>query len=174
MVRSAADPTALVPSIRAEIARLDRTLPVANVRTMDEVLSSARSRQRFLTLLLGLFAGIALVLAAVGTYGVMAYSVAQRTSEFGIRMAIGAGPGDVLRLVLLQGLKLGGVGVVAGTAGALGLTRWVRGLVFGIDAPDAATFAATAALLLGVTLAACYVPARRATLVDPLEALRYE
>jgi len=89
-------------------------------------------------------------------------------------MAIGAGPGDVLRLVLLQGLKLGSVGVVAGTAGALGLTRWVRGLVFGIDAPDAATFAATAALLLGVTLAACYVPARRATLVDPLEALRYE
>jgi len=174
VVRSAADPTALVPSIRAEIARLDRTLPVANVRTMDEVLSSARSRQRFLTLLLGLFAGIALVLAAVGTYGVMAYSVAQRTSEFGIRMAIGAGPVDVLRLVLLQGLKLGSVGVVAGTAGALGLTRWVRGLVFGIDAPDAATFAATAALLLAVTLAACYVPARRATLVDPLEALRYE
>ena len=114
------------------------------------------------------------MLAAVGTYGVMSYSVAQRTSEFGIRMALGAAQADVLRLVLVQGLRLGLIGVFAGGLGAAGLTRWVRGLVFGIDSPDPATFAATAVVLLAVTLSACFVPARRATLVDPLESLRYE
>jgi putative ABC transport system permease protein len=174
VVRTAGDPTKLVSTIRAEIARLDSSLPVASIRTMDEVLQSARSRQRFLTLLLGLFSAVALVLATVGTYGVMSYTVAQRTSEFGIRMAIGAGPRDVLRLVVAQGAKLAAFGVVLGAAGAFGLARWVRGMVFGIDLPDAWTFAATAALLVAVTLAACYVPARRATRVDPLEALRYE
>jgi putative ABC transport system permease protein len=173
-IRTAGEPTAIVSAARAEIARLDATLPIAAVRTMEEVMQVGRSRQRFLTLLLGLFSGIALVLAAVGTYGVMSYSVAQRTSEFGIRMAIGAHRRDVLRLVLAQGLKLGGIGVGAGALGALGLARWVRGQVFGIESPDPSTLAATGLLLLVVTLAACFVPARRATLVDPLDALRYE
>jgi putative ABC transport system permease protein len=144
------------------------------VRTMDDVLSVAQSRPRFLTLLLALFSSVALVLAAVGLYGVISYSVAQRTSEIGIRISMGAQPGDVLKLILGQGLRLGVCGVSAGAAGAFLLTRLMRGLLFGINAFDPMTFAAMAAILLAVVILASYVPARRATKVDPMVALRYE
>jgi putative ABC transport system permease protein len=141
---------------------------------MDELLSEAQARPRFLTLLLTLFAGVALVLAAVGIYGVISYSVAQRTSEFGIRIAMGARPSDVIGMVLGQGLMLGAIGVVLGAAGAFALTRLIRGLLFGISSFDPLTFAVMAVVLAAVTLVACWLPARRATRVDPMVALRYE
>jgi putative ABC transport system permease protein len=174
VVRSAGDPRGLAAAVRRKIVSLDRALPVASIRTMEDVLSAARARPRFLTLLLGLFSAIALVLAATGTYGVMSYIVAQRTSEIGIRMAIGARQSDILEMVLRQGAMLGLAGVVLGTLGALGLSRYVRGRVFGIETPDPGTFLATAGLLMVIILLACYIPARRAMRVDPLDALRYE
>ncbi len=174
IVRAKGDPARMVGPSRGVIHEIDSSLPVAEVRTMDEVLSSAQARPRFLTLLLTMFSGVALVLAAVGIYGVISYSVAQRTNEFGIRMAMGAGPRDVLRMVLGQGLLLGLSGVALGAAGALALTRLIRGLLFGISSFDPLTFVVMAALLTAVTLVACWVPARRATRVDPMVALRYE
>ncbi len=174
VLRTRGEPEKTIASARSVIRDIDSSLPVAAVRTMDEVMSSAQARPRFLTMLLTMFASVALVLAAVGIYGVISYSVAQRTSEFGIRMAMGAGPFDVLRMVLGQGLLLGGIGVVLGAAGALALTRLIRGLLFGISSFDPLTFAAMAAVLTLVTLVACWIPARRATRVDPMVALRYE
>jgi putative ABC transport system permease protein len=168
------DPMRMASAARAVIREMDASLPVAAVRTMDDVLSTAQSRPRFLTLLLTLFAGTALVLAAVGIYGVISYSVAQRTNEFGIRMAMGARPRDVLGMVLRQALALGGIGVVIGAAGALVLTRLIRGLLFGISFFDPLTFAVMAIVLTVVTLVASWAPARRATRVDPMIALRYE
>jgi putative ABC transport system permease protein len=167
-------PGALMPAIRREITNLDPNLPIAQVREMEEVIAAATTRPRFLTVLLSLFSAIALGLAAVGIYGVMAYTVAQRTQEFGIRLAIGASPSDVLRLVMGQGLTLGLVGVAAGAIGAVTLTSFLKQLLFGVEAFDPITFAATAFLLTLVILAACYLPARRATRVDPMVALRYE
>ncbi len=167
-------PGALMPAIRREIQALDPNLPIAQVREMDEVIAAATTRPRFLTVLLTLFSVIALGLAAVGIYGVMAYTVAQRTQEFGIRLAIGASPADVLRLVMGQGLTLGLVGVAAGAIGAVTLTSFLKQLLFGVEAFDPITFATTALLLTLVILAACYLPARRATRVDPMVALRYE
>jgi putative ABC transport system permease protein len=167
-------PGALMPAIRREIQALDPNLPIAQVREMDEVIAAATTRPRFLTVLLTLFSVIALGLAAVGIYGVMAYTVAQRTQEFGIRLAIGATPANVLRLVMGQGLTLGLVGVAAGAIGAVTLTSFLKQLLFGVEAFDPITFATTALLLTLVILAACYLPARRATRVDPMVALRYE
>ena len=141
---------------------------------MSDVIDAATTRPRFLTVLLSLFSFIAVALAAVGIYGVMAYTVAQRTQEFGIRMAIGAGSSDVLWLVLGQGMKIGLIGVALGAAGAFALTRLLRQLLFGVDSFDPATFMVTALLLTVVIMAACYIPARRATRVDPMVALRYE
>jgi ABC-type antimicrobial peptide transport system permease subunit len=141
---------------------------------MSDVIDAATTRPRFLTVLLSLFSFIAVSLAAVGIYGVMAYTVAQRTQEFGIRMAVGAEGSDVLWLVLSQGMKIGMIGVALGAAGAFGLTRLLRQLLFGIDSFDPATFAITGMLLTFVILAACYIPARRATRIDPIVALRYE
>jgi predicted permease len=174
ILRSSTDPRRLAQAARQEIRALDPALPVAAVRTMDDVLSAAQSRPRFLTLLLALFSAVALVLAAVGLYGVISYSVAQRTNEIGIRMAMGARPRDVQSMILAQGLRLGALGVALGAAGAFALTRLIRGLLFGVSSFDPATFLAMAVVLIGVTLAACYVPARRATQVDPMSALRYE
>ncbi|MFN0105918.1 MAG: FtsX-like permease family protein, partial [Bryobacteraceae bacterium] len=174
LVKTPGDPRTIVGAVRAQIFRLDPTLPVAQVRLMSEVIDAATTRPRFLTVLLSLFSLIALALAAVGIYGVMAYTVAQRTQEFGIRMAIGAGSSDVLWMVLSQGMRIGLIGVGFGAAGAFALTRLLRQLLFGIDSFDPATFVITAALLTVVILAACYVPARRATRVDPIVALRYE
>jgi predicted permease len=173
-VRTAGDPSSLISAVRAAIRDIDPSLPIAQVRTMDEVLAGARSRPQFLTTLLGLFSTIALLLAAVGLYGVISYSVTRRMTEFGIRMAMGAKTSDVLGLVLSQGLKLAAVGVLAGALGALALTRLISGLLFGVSSFDPLTFCAMAVLLGAVTVAACIIPARRATKVDPLIALRYE
>ena len=174
VLRTKGDPLQLVSAARNVFRDIDASLPVSSVRTMDEVMSSAQARPRFLTTLLSLFSGVALVLAAVGIYGVISYSVAQRTSEFGIRMAMGASPVDVLGMVLKQGLLLGAIGVAIGAAGALALTRLIRGLLFGISTFDPVTFVVMALALTLVTLAACWAPARRATMVDPVVALRYE
>ncbi len=173
-VRTQRDPDELINSLRAEIHSIDGSLPISSVRTMDDVIVATQSRPRFLAILLTMFSGVALVLAAVGLYGVISYSVAQRTSEFGIRMALGAGPSDVLGMVIGQGARLALAGVVAGGLGALALTRMMRGLLFGIDFFDPLTFTVMAAVLAAVMLVACYVPARRATRVDPMVALRYE
>lgn len=173
-VRTAGDPHSLIGAVRAAVREIDPSLPVAQVRTMDEVLAGARSRPRFLTTLLGLFSFTALLLAAVGLYGVISYSVTRRMTEFGIRMAMGAKSSDVLGLVLAQGLKLAAAGVLAGALGALALTRLIRGLLYGVSSFDPMTFCAMALLLGAVTVAACIIPAHRATKVDPLIALRYE
>jgi putative ABC transport system permease protein len=174
VLKTRGDPMKLASAARGVIREIDAGLPVAALRTMDEVISSAQSRPRFLTMLLTLFSSVALILAAVGIYGVISYSVAQRTSEFGIRMAMGASQGNVLGMVLKQGLIMGGIGVAIGAAGALALTRLIRGLLFGISSFDPVTFLVMAAILTAVTLTACFVPARRATKVDPMVALRYE
>jgi putative ABC transport system permease protein len=173
-LRAAGDPHSMVSAVRAAVRDLDPSLPVSQVQTMTETLDAARSRPRFLATLLGLFSATALLLAAVGLYGVISYSVARRTTEFGIRMAMGAEAGDVVRLVAAQGLKLAAIGVLAGAAGALALTRLIRGLLFGVSSFDPLTFLAMAGLLAAVTAIACVIPAMRATKVDPLVALRYE
>ncbi|MBI4905809.1 MAG: ABC transporter permease [Acidobacteria bacterium] len=174
MVRTKGDPMSMARAVRAEVAAVDGSLPVEQIRTMEDIVSSANARPRFLTVLLGLFSATALLLAALGIYGVMSYLVAQRTAEFGIRMAIGAQQGDVLWLVLRQGLVMALVGVVTGVAGALALTRLLKQFLFGVDAVDPLTFAAMAFTLGATVLVACIFPARRATQVDPMRALRYE
>ncbi|HLJ45694.1 MAG TPA: ABC transporter permease [Bryobacteraceae bacterium] len=174
VVKAAGDPKSLVSPVRSAIHAIDPALPVAQVLTMDEVMAGARSRPRFLTTLLSLFSMTALILAAVGLYGVISYAVTRRTTEFGIRMALGASAADVTGLVLRHGMTLAVAGVAAGAAGALILTRLIRGLLFGIDAFDPLTFAAMALLLAGVAAVASIVPARRATRCDPMVALRYE
>jgi putative ABC transport system permease protein len=141
---------------------------------MNEVAAASFDARRFNMLLLTLFAGLALVLAAVGVYGVMSYGVTQRTHEIGIRMALGAQVGNVMRLVMKSGLVITIIGVVIGLGGAFALTRLMSSLLFGVEPTDMATFAAVSVCLLVIALAACYIPARRATKVDPLQALRYE
>ena len=173
-VKTAGDPNRIVSAVRSQVAGLDPALPISQIRLMDDVVSAASARPRFLTVLLSLFSFIAVALAAVGIYGVMAFLVARRTQEFGIRMAIGAGRAHVLALVLQQGLRMGIAGVAIGAVGALLLTRLMRQLLYGVGTFDLLTFGGTAALLIVVILVACYVPARRATRVDPTVALRYE
>ena len=141
---------------------------------MEDVLSSAQSRPRFLTLLLTLFSGIALIIATVGIYGVISYSVARRSKEFGLRMALGARPANILGLVLKQGVLLTSIGVVVGVVAALILTRLMASLLFAIKPTDAITYLGVSALLAAVAILASYIPARRATQVDPIKALRYE
>jgi putative ABC transport system permease protein len=174
VVRTDGDPAAIAPAIQREIRTLDPNQPVSDVRTMNQVMSEWVSRSRFNTLLLGLFAGLATLLSAVGIFGVMNYSVALRTRELGLRLAVGAQPRQVLLLVLKQGLLLTIVGVVLGLAAAFALTRLLSGLLFGIGAVDVTTFATISLLLVVVSLLACYLPARRAMRIDPLKALRYE
>jgi putative ABC transport system permease protein len=164
----------LVPSVRAGIRAVDASAAISAVRHMNDVIGAARSRPRFIALLLTLFSAVSLVLAALGIYGVMSYSVAQRTNEIGIRMAMGAHSKDVLGLILRGGLGIAIAGTISGAAGAFALTRVLRGLLFGVSSFDAATFLIMAAGLVAVTLFACYVPARRASKVDPMIALRYE
>jgi putative ABC transport system permease protein len=173
-VKTRSDPNRIVSAVRLQLADLDPALPVAQVRLMEDIISAASARPRFLTVLLSLFSFIAVGLAAVGIYGVMAFLVARRTQEFGIRMAIGAEASHVLGLVLTQGMRMGIAGIGLGALGALLLTRLIRQLLFGVGSFDPLTFVATATILVIVILAACYIPARRATRVDPLVALRYE
>jgi len=147
---------------------------VVKIRTMEENMATSVTEPRFRTWLIGIFAALALVLAAVGIYGVMSYSVNQRTNEMGIRVTLGAQPNDVFRIVVGEGLRLALIGVGVGLIGALAATRVLRTFLYGVSAIDPVTFAVTAALLTLVAVAACYFPARRATRVDPMVALRYE
>jgi putative ABC transport system permease protein len=173
-VRTESAPLGLAGAVENEIRNLNKDLPVANVRAMEQIVAASLKQRRVTMLLLGVFAGIAVMLASVGIYGVIAYSVARRTHEIGIRMALGAQRRDVLRLVVGRGAGLVLAGVALGVAGALALTRVMSSLLYGVGAADPPTLAATALLLTAVSLLACYVPARRATKVDPLAALRYE
>jgi predicted permease len=173
-VRTSLEPMRLVPAIRQEVAALDRNVPVTGERTVEEILSKMTARVRFNTTLLGIFAAVALLLAAVGIYGVLSYSVTQRTHELGIRLALGARARDVLWLVVKQGMSLALVGVALGLVASFGLTRLMATLLFGVGTTDPPTFAGIALLLTGVALLACYIPARRATKVDPLTALRHD
>lgn len=174
VVRTDGDPTAIAPAVQREIRSLDPNQPVSDVRTMNQVMSEWVSRSRFNTLLLGLFAGLATLLSAVGIFGVMNYSVALRTREIGLRLAIGAQPRQVLLLILRQGLFLTVAGLALGLVAAFGLTRLLSGLLFEVEAFDVTTFTAISLLLVLVSLLACYLPARRAMGIDPLSALRYE
>jgi len=161
-------------AVRREISALDKDVPIFNVKTMKEVLYESVARERFTVLLLAIFAAVALILSAVGIYGVMSYAVTQRTHEIGIRMALGASVSDVLGLVVRQGIKLALGGVGLGVAGAFALTRLIEKLLFGVGATDPLTFTVISLLLTFVALLACWLPARRAAKVDPMIALRYE
>jgi putative ABC transport system permease protein len=175
VVRSAsADAASLAPAVREALREVDPGLPLANVTTMAELEADAVSQPRFVTLLVGLFAAVALTLALVGVYGVLSYAVAQRTSEIGLRMALGATRADVLRLVLVDGLRMVGVGAGIGVAGAAAAGHAMRTLLFGVGAVDLPTLGATVALLVAAAAIACAAPARRAIRIDPMEALRYE
>ncbi len=173
-VRSAADQESLLSAVRAEVRALDADLPVFAVRTFQQVLDETVGERRLTLFTLGLFAGLAVVLAAVGLYGVMAFMVTQRTREIGVRLALGATRSDILRMVVGQGTRLALLGVLIGLAGGLALTRFLASLLFGVSATDPGTFAGVAALLMAVALVACWIPARRAARVDPMVALRYE
>ena len=173
-IRTQGDPLSIVGAVRKEVHALDPDQPIAAVRKMSDWVESSTAGPRYRTTLLGLFAALAMILAATGIYGVMSYSVAQRTHEIGVRMALGARQFDVLKLVVRQGMLLTLVGVILGLLGAFGLTRVMASLLFGVTAKDPFTFAAVAALLIAVAFVACFIPARRATKVDPLVALRYE
>ena len=173
-IRTLGEPMSLAGAAEGEIRKLDKNLPVANIRSMEEIVSTSLAQRRLMMLLFAGFAVIAVALAAVGIYGVIAYSVAQRTHELGIRMALGAQLTDVLKLILKEGMVLALIGVAIGLGGALALTRLITGLLFGVTPTDAVTFGVVAGGLMVVALFACYIPARRATKVDPLVALRYE
>jgi putative ABC transport system permease protein len=161
-------------SVEAAIHQVDKDQPLYNVRPMQEVVSGSLSSRRFGVLLLGLFGFLALALASVGIYGVMAYSVAQRTSEIGIRMALGAERGRVLRMVLGSGLRMAVAGVVVGVILSFGLTRFLTKALYGVGSSDGLTFAGSSLLLIAVAIVASYIPAWRATKVDPVIALRAE
>ena len=172
VVRAAGDPNAIVPSVRAAVASIDAGLPVANVRPMAEVVSAAAGQPRFTTTVMSFFAGIAFFLAALGLYGILAYGVEQRIREIGVRVALGAGRRDILRLIVGNGLGLAATGVIIGVPAALVLTRLMGGVLAGVTNTDPATYVAVVALLSASALLASYLPARRATRVDPLVALR--
>ena len=172
--RSAGDPMQLLTAVQQQVWAIDKDLPVTHVRTYDELISQSVSERRFQTLLLGLFASLALILAMVGIYGVISYSVSQRTPEIGIRMALGATRGGILRMVVGRAMVLIGVGIVVGGAGAFALSRYLKSLLFEVKPGDPWTYASIALLLAVVALAASMAPARRATRVDPMIALRYE
>ncbi len=174
VVRSASNPSSLTAAVKSQIQMIDKDLPVDEAKTMQRLLSDSSSGRRFNMLLLTAFAVISLILAMVGIYGVMSYTVTQRTHEIGIRVAIGAQSRDVFRMVIRQGMLLAMIGVAFGLAGAFALTRLMTTMLFGVAPNDPATFVGIALLLIGVALVACYIPGRRATKVNPLEALHYE
>ncbi|HEX6719259.1 MAG TPA: FtsX-like permease family protein, partial [Pyrinomonadaceae bacterium] len=174
VVRTANDPRSLTSAIREQVLAVDPNQPVYDVKTMEERVAQTLETRRFAVVLLGVFGTLALLLAAIGLYGVLAFAVSQRTREIGIYMALGAGARNVLLMVIKQGMSLVVVGVVLGLAGAYALTRTMRSLLFEVGPTDSLTFVVVPLLLALVGLIACYVPARRATKVDPLVALRYE
>ncbi len=174
VIRTANDPLSLASAVRKEVAAIDPNQPVANIKTMERWVSESVAQPRFRTLLLGLFSAVALLLSVVGIYGVMSYAVAQRTHELGIRMALGASPGDLLGMVIRQGMKLALAGAAIGLVVALALTSLIKDLLFGVEATDPLTYVSIVILLTGVAVLACYLPARRATKVDPMIALRQE
>jgi ABC-type antimicrobial peptide transport system permease subunit len=172
--RTQGDSAGTAQSLKQEIWKVDAQIPVTKVETMSEVAASSFAARRFNMSLLSLFAGLALVLAAIGIYGVMSNAVTQRTQEIGIRLALGARTVDVLKLIVRNGMMLVVIGVVVGLAGAFALTRLMTTLLFGVTPTDGLTIVIVSAVLIGVALVACLIPARRATKVDPLVALRYE
>jgi putative ABC transport system permease protein len=174
VVRTAVDPSSVIAGVRQEVAKLDPELPLSDVSTVQQAMDRSLVTTRLTNSLLAGFAATALLLALTGIYGVMSLNVANRRNEFGIRIALGAQAGNVLRMILGQGLRLAVVGVALGLVGAFALTRLLKGLLFGISASDPLTFVVIASLLVGVALLACWLPARRATKIDPLEALRNE
>ena len=173
-IRAGSDPSALRSAIQQEFLAVDGQLAVSKIRSMEQVIAESTARQNFNMLLLSIFAGLALLLAAIGIYGLMSYTVEQRTQEIGIRMALGAGRGDMLKLIVRQGMLLAGIGVVIGLGAAFGLTRLLASLLFGVKTTDPVTYGVVTVVLLAVALLATCVPARRATRIDPLIALRYE
>jgi len=173
-VRASGDPTQIVAAIRGQIRAEDKEMPIFNLQIMERLVDKSVAPRRFNLLLLGVFALVGLALAGVGLYGVMSYTVTQRTREIGVRMALGAQTGAVLRLVIREGMKLAFIGALLGLGGALALTRLLKTLLFGVSATDPLTFIVIAALLIIVALLACWIPARRATKVNPMVALRHE
>ncbi len=173
-VRTSGDPMQMVAAVRGQVWAIDKDQPVSNIETMERLMAKSVAPRRFNLLLLGVFALVGLALAGVGLYGVMSYTVTQRTREIGVRMAMGAQRGDVLRLVIGEGMKLAFIGALLGLGGALALTHLLKTLLFGVSATDPLTFAVIAVLLTGIALLACWIPARRATKVDPMVALRFE
>ena len=174
VARTSTAPSNMTASVSSEVRSMDGNVPIFDVKTMDQRLSESLARRRFAMLALGLFAGFALLLANIGIYGVISYSVAQRTNELGIRLALGASQGNVLRLILAEGFRLALAGIALGVALSFAVTRFMSSLLFGVRATDLFTFGALSMLLIVVSLLACYLPARRAMKVDPLVALRYE
>jgi len=174
VVRSSSDVTALAGSVVREIHAVEPTAPVYNVQTMEDIFNHSLARPRFSSTLLGAFAIFALILAAVGVFGVLSYLVSQNTRDIGVRMALGAQPGHVLGLVVRQGMELAGIGIITGIAGALALTRVMASLLFEVRATDVATFGAVVVVLAATALAATVIPARRAMRVDPIVTLREE
>lgn len=174
VMRTAGDPLQMVPLVRTAVREIDRDMPLARISTMNEMIGNSMSQRRLSTILLGTFSGIALLLATIGIYGVMSYTVSQRQREIGIRMALGALRDGVLRLVLRQGMTLAVIGVVIGLFGAFALTRLVASQLYGVAATDPATFVAVTVLLTTVAMVASLVPAIRATRVDPAIAFREE
>ena len=174
VIRSNSDPRQLVDGLHDQVKKLDPSLAVADIRLMDQVADASIATPRFLFFLVGLFAGLAIILAAIGTYGVISYSVSQRIPEFGLRLALGAPPGDVLRLVLAQAAKLALTGAFAGVVVALALGRVLQSLVYNVSPADPLTFTAVGLGVILIAMAACYLPARRATRASPMIALRAE
>jgi ABC-type antimicrobial peptide transport system permease subunit len=174
VMRTSRSPESLTSAIQSAVRAMDPGLPIVQLRSMNAVFGDSVSRQRFLSLLLGIFAAVALMLAAIGTYGVLSYLVTERQREIGIRVALGASSGGIVRLVLRQGLSIAILGVVFGVVGALALARVTRSLLFGVSPTDPFTYVAVGLVIVGVALLACMVPAQRAMRVDPLVAIRNE
>ena len=164
----------IVGMVKSQVIAIDKDQPVFNIKSLDDVMATSLSPRRFSTLLLGIFAGIALVIAAVGIYGVISYSVNQSTREIGIRMALGAQRGDVLRLIIGKGMLLAVIGVAVGLIASLFLTKLLDSMLFGVNPRDLVTFASVSLVLSLIAFVACLIPSRRATRVDPMTALRYE
>jgi len=164
----------LTSSIRRVLASIDRNQPISSISTMNQLVEKAVGSRRVALIVLGAFSALALVLAGIGIYGIISYSVAERTKEIGIRMALGAGHQDVIRMILLQGARIASAGLIMGIFAAFGLTRYLATLLFSVSPADPSTFAVVGLVLALVALLACYIPARRALRVDPMTALRYE